>query len=114
MNITAKIEQLRKEKGWSVARLAREANIPTVSLRVMLSRQDVNNYSVTALIKIANVLGATVSELTKTDEEESAKPKISVNQMEQLKVAMEQTIEEFFETEIKKKKPGRKRKYEVD
>jgi len=75
MNITKKIENLRKEKGWSVARLAREANIPTVSLRVMLSRHDSNNYSVTALVKIANVLNITVSELTKTDEEESAKPK---------------------------------------
>ena len=114
MNITNKIEHLRKEKGWSVARLAREANIPTVSLRVMLSRQDSNNYSVTALIKIANVLGVSVSELTKTDEEESAKPKLSSTQMELLKETIEKTIETFFETEIQKKKPGRKRKYNID
>lgn len=112
MNITSKIEHLRKEKGWSVARLAREASIPTVSLRVMLSRPDSNNYSITALSKIANVLHVTVSELTKTDEEESAKPKLSLTQMEQLKETIEKTIESFFETEIKKKKPGRKRKYE--
>ena len=114
MNITKKIEELRKDKGWSVARLARESGIPTVSLRVMLGRKDVNNYSVTALQKIASVLGVSVSEITKTDEEESAKPKLSSGQMQLLKDAIDKTIENFFETDVKKKKAGRKRKYEMD
>jgi len=77
MNITEKIQTLRKQKKWSVARLAREAGIPTVSLRAMLARQDPNAYNVKNLIKIAKALGVSVSYLT-MDEAEDEKPKISV------------------------------------
>ncbi|PIE86382.1 MAG: hypothetical protein CSA05_00760 [Bacteroidia bacterium] len=99
MNITKKIEALRAEKGWSVAKLARESDIPTVSLRVMLSRDNVNNYNVLALKKIADCLGTTVSELTKEAEEEKVKPQLSKKQMAQLQEIIKNTIENFFENE---------------
>jgi transcriptional regulator with XRE-family HTH domain len=99
MNITQRIEELRKDKGWSVAKLARKAKIPTVSLRVMLSRDDVNNYSVPTLMKLADALEITVSELTREDKEEFIKPKLSRKQMLQLQEAINRTIESFFEND---------------
>ena len=56
MNITEKIQTLRKEKGWSIARLAKETDMPTVSLRVMLSRDDPNRYTVKNLKKSPKLL----------------------------------------------------------
>ena len=99
MNITRKIEQLRIEKGWSVARLAREANIPTVSLRVMLNRKDVNNYSVDPLRKLADALGVTVSYLVQEEDEDSQKPKLTRLQRDQLDRLIKAAIDEFFDTE---------------
>ncbi len=99
MNITKKIEQLRIEKGWSVARLARESNIPTVSLRVMLNRKDVNNYSIDPLLKLAEALGVTVSYLVQEDNEDSQKPKLTRLQRDQLDRLMKAAIDEFFDSE---------------
>ncbi|MBP5368311.1 MAG: helix-turn-helix transcriptional regulator [Bacteroidales bacterium] len=96
MNITTKIQRLRKEKGWSVARLARETDIPTVSLRVMLSREDPNNYSIKSLIKIADVLGVTVSYLTLEDNE-TDKPKLTEAQRKELMNQFNKTIESYFD-----------------
>ncbi len=96
MNITTKIQRLRKEKGWSVARLARETDIPTVSLRVMLSREDPNNYSIKSLIKIADVLGVTVSYLT-LEENETDKPKLTEAQRKELMNQFNKTIESYFD-----------------
>ena len=96
MNITTKIQRLRKEKGWSVAKLARETDIPTVSLRVMLSREDPNNYSIKSLIKIADVLGVTVSYLT-LEENETDKPKLTEAQRKELIGQFNKTIESYFE-----------------
>lgn len=99
MNITKKIEDLRIEKGWSIAKLARMADIPTVSLRVMLNREDSNNYNVIALKKIADSLGTTVSELTKEEFEEAAKPKLNKKQQTQLQEVLNKAISDFFEYE---------------
>ncbi|MBR6177106.1 MAG: helix-turn-helix transcriptional regulator [Bacteroidales bacterium] len=96
MNITTKIQRLRKEKGWSVAKLARETDIPTVSLRVMLSREDPNNYSIKSLIKIADVLGVTVSYLT-LEENETDKPKLTEAQRKELMGQFNKTIESYFD-----------------
>lgn len=96
MNITKKIEELRKRKKWSVARLAREAEIPTVSLRVMLSREDVNNYNIIPLIKIADALGTTVSELTKDNDTIEQIPKLNTEQKQMLKEAINETVNNFF------------------
>lgn len=96
MNITTKIQRLRKEKGWSVAKLARETDIPTVSLRVMLSREDPNNYSIKSLIKIADVLGVTVSYLT-LEENETDKPKLTEAQRKELIGQFNKTIESYFD-----------------
>ncbi len=98
MNITAKIQELRKQKKWSVARLAREAGIPTVSLRAMLARKDPNAYNVKNLIKIAKALGVTVSYLTES-EPDDAKPKLSVQQKEELMRQIEGIINNFFKIE---------------
>jgi transcriptional regulator with XRE-family HTH domain len=98
MNITAKIQELRQQKRWSVARLAREAGIPTVSLRAMLARKDPNAYNVKNLIKIAKALGVSVSYLTQSDSED-AKPKITVKQKEELMKQIEQVIDNFFKIE---------------
>jgi len=95
MNITEKIQALRNEKSWTVARLARETNIPTVSLRVMLAREDYNNYSVPALIKIARVLETTVSYLTKSDEEDLV-PQITKVQKKDLQDAISVAIDDYF------------------
>lgn len=99
MNITEKIHKLRIEKGWSVAKLARETNIPTVSLRVMLSRDDPNSYNIKALQRIAECLGVTVSYLTLEDSEE-LKPLLSEKQKEELMVLIRKAIDEYFETKI--------------
>lgn len=96
MNITTKIQRLRKEKGWSVAKLARETDIPTVSLRVMLSRDDPNNYSIKSLSKLADVLGVTVSYLT-LEENETDKPKLTEIQRRELMDLFNKTIESYFE-----------------
>ena len=99
MNITKKIEDLRIEKAWSIAKLSRISKIPTVSLRVMLSREDVNNYNVIALMKIAESLETTVSELTKEEHEEIGKPKLNRKQLLQLQELINKTITNFFENE---------------
>lgn len=100
MNITKKIERLRKEKGLSIARLAREADIPTVSLRVMLARENVNNYNVLALIKIAKILDVTVSYLVSEEFEESKKPKLSQKQKAKLEKRLNKAITKFFNVEF--------------
>lgn len=98
MNITEKIHALRKEKGWSVAKLSRICGIPTVSLRAMLSRNDPNSYNVKTLQKIAKALGVSVSYLT-LDEGETLKPKITPYEKKQMLMRFEQLLEEFFEIE---------------
>ena len=100
MNITEKIQTLRKQKKWSVARLAREAGIPTVSLRAMLARQDPNAYNVKNLIKIAKALGVSVSYLT-MDEAEDEKPKISVELKNKLMEDFSKLIDKYFKVEGK-------------
>ena len=95
MNITEKIHKLRAEKAWSVAKLARETDIPTVSLRVMLSRSDSNNYNVKALLKIAKALDTTVSYLTK-DEDEDSIPELTKTQRKELQKVITDAIENYF------------------
>lgn len=95
MNITDKIQTLRKEKGWSIARLAKETGMPTVSLRVMLSREDHNRYTVKNLKKIADALGVTVSYLT-LEEGESESPSITITQSDELKKMIAAAIDEYF------------------
>ena len=95
MNITEKIQTLRKEKGWSIARLAKETDMPTVSLRVMLSRDDPNRYTVKNLKKIADALGVTVSYLT-LEEGEMESPAITTTQCEELKAVIAAAIDEYF------------------
>ena len=96
MNITAKIHQLRKQKNWSVARLARESGIPTVSLRAMLNRKDPNAYNVKNLIKLAKALGVTVSYLVSDEDVDTKKPIITVEQKQQLLKEFEKLIDNFF------------------
>ena len=98
MNITEKIHQLRKEKGWSVAKLARVCGIPTVSLRAMLSRENPNSYNVKTLIKLAKALGVSVSYLT-LDDEETLKPKLTELQKNELLKKFEDLLEDYFEVE---------------
>ena len=95
MNITEKIQTLRKEKGWSIARLAKETDMPTVSLRVMLSRDDPNRYTVKNLKKIADALGVTVSYLT-LEEGEMESPALTSTQCEELKAVIAAAIDEYF------------------
>lgn len=113
MNITTKIQRLRKEKGWSVARLARETDIPTVSLRVMLSREDPNNYSIKSLIKIADVLGVTVSYLT-LEENETDKPKLTEAQRKELMNQFNKTIESYFDLVKPSSLPDKRDFYDDD
>lgn len=96
MDITSKIQRLRRDKGWSVARLARETDIPAVSLRVMLTRDDPNNYNIKSLMRIAEVLGVTVSYLT-LEEDELSKPKISELQYKDLINMFKNNLEQTFE-----------------
>ncbi len=95
MNITGKIQTLRKEKGWSIARLAKETGMPTISLRVMLSREDPNRYTIKNLKKIADALGVTVSYLTLEDDEHES-PSITATQSEGLKALITSVIDEYF------------------
>ncbi len=95
MNITAKIQTLRKEKGWTITKLAQETNIPTVSLRVMLSRDDPNGYTVKNLVKIAEALGVTVSYLTLEDGEKES-PSLTMTQREEIKSLIAKTIDDYF------------------
>lgn len=95
MNITKKIHDLREERGWSVAKLARQTGIPTVSLRVMLSRDDPNSYNVKSLTKIAKVFGVTVSYLTATEADEKV-ANLSEGQKQELIDVVSQAIKDYF------------------
>ncbi len=95
MNITAKIHELREQKEWSVAKLARKSDIPTVSLRVMLSREDNNSFNVKSLIKIAKVLGVSVSYLTQSDDGNNT-PKITMQQKEELLSVVNEAVGKYF------------------
>ncbi len=112
MNITNKIQSLRIEKGWTVSRLARETNIPIISLRTMLNRQEPNNYNIKNLIKIADALGVTVSYLTLEDNE-SEKPSLTMTQREELKKIINSAIEEYF-TLIKPNSKQERKKVQSD
>jgi transcriptional regulator with XRE-family HTH domain len=102
MNITDKIQKLRTDKGWSVAELSRVTEIPTVSLRVMLSRDDPNNYNVKALIRIAEALDSTVSFLTKEDKD-TIVPEITKIQRKELQKVISDTVDHYFSGEAIKK-----------
>jgi transcriptional regulator with XRE-family HTH domain len=98
MNITEKIHDLRKQKGWSVAKLARVCGIPTVSLRAMLSRDNPNSYNVKTLIKLSKALGVSVSYLT-LDDEETLKIKLTEIQKQELLKKFEEMLDEYFDIE---------------
>jgi len=98
MNITEKIHVLRKDKGWSVAKLARVCGIPTVSLRAMLSRDNPNSYNVKTLIKLAKALGVSVSYLT-LDDEETLRTKLTIHQKQELSGKFEVLLGEYFDIE---------------
>ena len=112
MNITNKIQTLRIAKGWTVSKLARETNIPIISMRTMLNREEPNNYNIKNLIKIANALGVTVSFLT-LEENESEKPSLTITQREELKKLLDQTVENYF-TLIKPNTKEERKKAQFD
>ena len=95
MDVTAKIHKHRIDKGWSVAKLARESKIPTVSLRVMLSRED-NSYNIKALMQIAEALGVSVSYLT-IDDSDDSKPHLTKIQKRELLELINKTINTYFQ-----------------
>ncbi len=91
MNISKKIQDLREEKGWSVAELSRRSGIPLVSLRLMLSREDPNNYSIKNLIKLADCLHTNVPYLCA---EEDYKPsKLTKKQIKQIAKTAAKAVE---------------------
>jgi transcriptional regulator with XRE-family HTH domain len=94
MNITKKIQELRSEKGWSVAELSRRCDIPTVSLRVMLNRNNPNNYNVKSLIKIADSLGTSVSYLTSENQKDI--PALSEQQQDQISDAVAKVVKDVL------------------
>jgi transcriptional regulator with XRE-family HTH domain len=94
MNITKKIQELRTEKGWSVAELSRRCDIPTVSLRVMLNRNNPNNYNVKSLVKIADSLGTSVSYLTSENQQDI--PALSEQQQEQISEAVAKVVKDVL------------------
>lgn len=98
MNITEKIHALRRDKNWSVAKLARVCGIPTVSLRAMLSRDNPNSYNVKTLIRLANALGVSVSYLTLEDEEK-LKTKLTVHQKNELLSKFDDLLLNYFDIE---------------
>ena len=61
MNILEKIIQLREKRGWSMYRLAKEANIPESTLSNCMRRG--NTPSLATLMKICNALDITLSQL---------------------------------------------------
>ena len=69
--------------------------MPTVSLRVMLSRDDPNRYTVKNLKKIADALGVTVSYLT-LEEGELESPALTSTQSEELKAVIAAAIDQYF------------------
>ncbi|MEA3452645.1 MAG: helix-turn-helix transcriptional regulator [Bacteroidota bacterium] len=98
MNITEKIHELRKQRAWSVAKLARICGIPTVSLRAMLSRDNPNSYNVKTLIRLAKALGVSVSYLT-LDDEETLKTKLTQIQRLELKAKFDGLLVDYFDIE---------------
>lgn len=98
MDITEKIHELRKQKGWSVAKLARICGIPTVSLRAMLSRDNPNSYNVKTLIRLSKALGVSVSYLT-LDDEETLKTKLTQIQKHELLIKFDALLEDYFDIE---------------
>lgn len=98
MNITSKINELRAEKAWSIAELSRRCKIPTVSLRVMLSRDNPNNYNVKSLVRIADALGTTVSFLT--SDEDTEMPKLSKKQRKEIGQSISKLVDDYLTGKI--------------
>ncbi len=105
MNITEKIHELRKQKAWSVAKLARVCGIPTVSLRAMLSRENPNSYNVKTLIRLSKALGVSVSYLT-LDDEETLKTKLTQIQKNELLSKFGDLLEDYFDIEKEENMAG--------
>ncbi len=94
MNITKKVQDLRVEKGWSVAELSRRCDIPTVSLRVMLNRDNPNNYNVKTLMRLAEALGTSVSYLTSESKRDI--PELSDQQQEAVTKAVAKVVKDVL------------------
>jgi transcriptional regulator with XRE-family HTH domain len=99
MDITGKINELRAEKAWSIAELSRRCKIPTVSLRVMLSRDNPNNYNVKSLMRIADSLGTTVAFLT--SEQENDLPALSKKQRKEISKAITLLVDDYLTGKLK-------------
>jgi len=56
------LKKLRKEKGWSQERLAREANISYHTL-IKLEQGNIKNPKIETVIKLADALGVSLDEL---------------------------------------------------
>ena len=56
------LRELRKQKGWSQERLAREANISYHTL-IKLEQNNIKNPKIETVIKLANALGVSLDEL---------------------------------------------------
>jgi len=56
------LKELRKQKGWSQERLAREANISYHTL-IKLEQNNIKNPKIETVIKLANALGVSLDEL---------------------------------------------------
>ena len=57
-----KLKELRKQKGWSQERLAREANISYHTL-IKLEQKNIKNPKIETVIKLADALGVSLDEL---------------------------------------------------
>jgi DNA-binding Xre family transcriptional regulator len=90
--VTDKLLLILKEKGYSVARLARETGIPEVSLWAMIKREDGDSWNVKTLKKICQVLDISVINLI----DEQSKEKLSKEEREKLKNELGKAIDDFF------------------
>jgi len=97
MNVLKRINELRIDRGWSIYRLAIEAELPQSTIINMFNRETLP--SITTLESICRAFGITLSEFFDTENEsKSLDQKKFIKLYESLSPAARQSIYQLMET----------------
>ena len=97
MNVLKRINELRIERGWSVYRMALEAELPQSTIINMFNRETLP--SITTLESICKAFGITLSEFFEAENDSESLDKKKFSKLyESLSPATRQAIYQLMET----------------